>query len=819
MEAEEPSAEPTSTLLERLRNMWQFANLAQYIHLFGDVLKIDKDFDIEVLEHECLRPEPSERLPAIGLALLKHVSSFKGLTPEIFNDYTRRQYLAKAPHLNPFGDEEEPKKFNDLDVFTRIRVLQQLSVWTLNNPNTIRERLFIDEREQTGWRIEPQGWDAQGRTLYVLDDNRLYRCTDAPPPPPPPPPTKTKAKPKKAKPRPRPTRSTRVSKRLKAANNESDGLITDEEEEEEVEEEEEKKEETPAEDDGLGGAKWECLCITLEDYRNYMNGIRKSKDPDEKDLYQSLQNDVIPVLEELEEERARQEARRAKEREVELKLATAKRSSRLAGKQEKMKQQEEEEEAERKRLADLAMAKAEQEKERLREEESISRRLTREQRIREREAKRILHEEELRKMKEDSEKLGDEASEGRMSERHLVKEMRRRQKELEELQRLKDEEWFFDCEVCGAGGDKYDDGTHSIECERCNVWQHSKCHGISEKRAASDDFHFVCKNCKRKEEEAKQPKLPPLKLRLNSNSPSANRTAVFNGTPSKNLGQNSEPVRIPPTQTSPIPTQIAQPLFSGPSLSPRGQALGPPGIERSEAAYGSPSKRPLDSPSPAAFRPVSAHQPSNGYAVSNGAIASSPPPHKPSSPFANRSFPLPNGNPWSTAQSLHHTPLGNSFNRPASSAGPATTYQSPIKNSPAPSPRPTNGIPNTYNFMNSPHSSFPPSSAQRPSFSPTKNSSPPPPAHMSSPAPAPLHIAPSPSQQPAQMLPAPIPAPEKHDGARPISSHNMSVTPVLPPIKALSPSAKPQNLSPPTKKQSPTPDRFRFTPVSGNGTQ
>lgn len=35
-------------LLERMRNMWQFANLAQWIFLFGKVVKLEEDLDIEV---------------------------------------------------------------------------------------------------------------------------------------------------------------------------------------------------------------------------------------------------------------------------------------------------------------------------------------------------------------------------------------------------------------------------------------------------------------------------------------------------------------------------------------------------------------------------------------------------------------------------------------------------------------------------------------------------------------------------------------------------------------------------------------------------
>jgi hypothetical protein len=47
MESSEPPRE--TTLLERLRNMWEFACVMQYIFTFGKAVKIDEDFDIEVL--------------------------------------------------------------------------------------------------------------------------------------------------------------------------------------------------------------------------------------------------------------------------------------------------------------------------------------------------------------------------------------------------------------------------------------------------------------------------------------------------------------------------------------------------------------------------------------------------------------------------------------------------------------------------------------------------------------------------------------------------------------------------------------------------
>jgi DNA-directed RNA polymerase len=43
---EQPSEE--NGLLSRLRDCWEFANLMQYIAIFGKVMKIDEDFGIDV---------------------------------------------------------------------------------------------------------------------------------------------------------------------------------------------------------------------------------------------------------------------------------------------------------------------------------------------------------------------------------------------------------------------------------------------------------------------------------------------------------------------------------------------------------------------------------------------------------------------------------------------------------------------------------------------------------------------------------------------------------------------------------------------------
>ena len=65
-------------------------------------------------------------------------------------------------------------------------------------------------------------------------------------------------------------------------------------------------------------------------------------------------------------------------------------------------------------------------------------------------------------------------------------------------------DWTFDCSSCGVYDKNLDDGEHSIACEKCNVWQHSKCLGISKAAAEKADFHFVCVDRKRKEDHAKK---------------------------------------------------------------------------------------------------------------------------------------------------------------------------------------------------------------------------------------------------------------------------------------------------------------------------
>ncbi|KAJ2899720.1 hypothetical protein MKZ38_002913 [Zalerion maritima] len=464
-----------ATLLHSIRNSWQFANLCQWIYIFGKAVKIDESVDVDELEVACLNPD-STVLLNLGLSLLKWVSSHRGLTPELFDEYTRRQYVAKAPHHNPFGTEDVPEKFVRFDVFTKLRVLQQLTRWVMFNPDRIRDKMgHPRDVDQAGWRIEPFGWDSRDRTYFVLDDNRLYRMTEALP----------AAPPKKNTLKARASRRASKRRRISAANDYS--VDADQGGDASFHNDKEAQQGAEGEYDKLGGMKWECIAVTLDEVRQFISTLQKTRDENEKILRDRVDEFLVPILEKQEESRKRKAAQRERELLAMEKMAHAKRSSRIAGRMEQKKAEERAREEEEKRRAE-AKVYANQEARRINiEKERDVRLMSREQRLKEREARRLQHQEELAQLSEDS-----RSQSGRLSDRQIERQIERRKKALEEIED-EEEDWIFDC-ICGVYG-HVDDGTHSVACEQCNVWQHSKCLGISKNEAERDDFNFICRSC------------------------------------------------------------------------------------------------------------------------------------------------------------------------------------------------------------------------------------------------------------------------------------------------------------------------------------
>lgn len=265
----------------------------------------------------------------------------------------------------------------------------------------------------------------------MLDDNRLYRRTDPPPPPPP-------QRPKK-KPKSRSSRASRTSKRTSTA-------AAEEGSDEESKDTNDASAVAAFAEDPF---KWECVAVTLEEYQAFLETLQKTKDADEKYLRDSIVEHVLPILEKAEEAQQRKRQKREKELLNLQLVAGAKRSSRLAAKEEKERQEREAAEAAEKREHDLAEARKEQAKQHKLEEDRQSRTMTREQRIRDREQKRLLHEAELERIAEEQERIS--RGESRVSSRNLQADLEKSQKTLAGL--TQDDQWIFDCSGCGVYGE------------------------------------------------------------------------------------------------------------------------------------------------------------------------------------------------------------------------------------------------------------------------------------------------------------------------------------------------------------------------------
>jgi flagellar biosynthesis GTPase FlhF len=224
------------------------------------------------------------------------------------------------------------------------------------------------------------------------------------------------------------------------------------------------------------------VCVTLYDWRTFPEQFAKSRDLDEKALYQLLTKQVGPTiiaaLVEKAQELARQEA-----------VLNRKRSSRIAtiqlSKEEAIRaetaQREMEERMERQRYEETrhereaaALARAEQ---------------ARDDRLREREERALAREEAILA------RARDESEKAEKAERDRQERARRREEGFTVVTPTpitgeasgggngsQADRWELNCEVCKKTGWNVDDDEDVVACEDCGRWQHMGCHDMQDMR-------------------------------------------------------------------------------------------------------------------------------------------------------------------------------------------------------------------------------------------------------------------------------------------------------------------------------------------------
>ncbi|KAF3158278.1 hypothetical protein TWF788_004796 [Orbilia oligospora] len=504
--SQRPSANP-------LHQQWQFAAVWEFLFQFHKGLKSPYYEDIEAFARDISSPCGTPLLHDVQIGLLKNVSSQRGLTIEMFDDYTRRQYIHRRVQVNPFGTDPMPISFYSFKPEQRVLILHQLAMWIISNTDSFRSKIDPHKvMDHTDWRIDPIGWDSKGNTYYQFDNGYLY-CRAEP------------LLPVYQKWKSRKGTGSRSKRRKVSAEEENEfGQI----------------EFPPDENDVfVSQIEWKCLCSTLEEYRALVARFEKSKNLDEKELRKVILEDIIPVLEK--EEQKRKKKLLEEERELarlEL-LSHRKRSARVDERVAKRREAEEREQALRRDHEEQERQEREDTKRQRDEQARIAKLEERERRLQERELRAKQREEERAKLLDPDATESEDNGKGRKSSRQKEK----RKAELD----IEDNNWVFDC-ICGVNGVNYDDGTLSIACDRCGVWQHTACLNVP--TSVAEESEFVCDRCQDKERAAMS---PPIKIKLRLTRPLSSDTEV---------GDNINPPPLPQ------PEQISAPE-SGDTLHSR----------------------------------------------------------------------------------------------------------------------------------------------------------------------------------------------------------------------------------------------------------
>jgi len=398
----------------------------------------------------------------------------------------------------PLEEQPDPINFFDLDLDTKVHVLYILCEWQLDDPERMREHL-PSEDDAAQWRVDPVGYDANGNTYWLFDDNRLYRESPAPPKKSKAKSKKSKAPPKKKQPPPPPVR--RGTRRgLRSGGNDSPPP-------------EEEVAPTVIEETEEEWVPWKMLCITAEDWQAFPARFENSKNRDEQRMHQYLTQQllpqIVPILEEREKERKLEQALNNRKRSSRIQIRDLQHQERLrqdvlaaqhlqqqrhmtTRQEELAKKREEEEHAasahsreERLRERELRIQQREMEKAKAlsRQEEKAAREAAREQ-------EKLLKAQQKALQKQQT---GAKPDKSAQDQKPAKKRGPRKKKP-----KVEEDNWTFDC-LCGVKGQNLDDGTPMIACGRCGTWAHIACLARHDKTRKSmkawENVDYTCRHC------------------------------------------------------------------------------------------------------------------------------------------------------------------------------------------------------------------------------------------------------------------------------------------------------------------------------------
>ncbi|KAI9337744.1 hypothetical protein BDR26DRAFT_863489 [Obelidium mucronatum] len=283
----------------RLRAAWEFAATAQFCTMFQGPIEYPFE-STEAFENALVTTPPPAELINLHVKMLRIMTFNRFVTPESWPHWFRKECEKRQQDWTSMFPQET--EYQDLSPIEKVRILRRISEWQFDLPERFRS-VAKDEDDCRHWRVDPIGWDTEGGTFWLFDDNRLYREFD--------PASLPQELPKavgRGKPPLTPAKHARLLKKK---------------------------------------PKWELVCRTISDWKTYPEKFKDSKHRYEKNLYQALTSGVgVKVIENL-EERGEQELKRLqlleehrRQEEIQAQNLLRKRSSRLESRQVEQMEQE-----------------------------------------------------------------------------------------------------------------------------------------------------------------------------------------------------------------------------------------------------------------------------------------------------------------------------------------------------------------------------------------------------------------------------------------------------------------------------------------------
>jgi len=397
------------TTIEEIQSWPEVPSIAHFCSLFGDTFDL-LEFEIEELEKGFLVVgSPDDHIQLVPQLLVKLlVGCIPGYKYKVdvtnVGRYLQQFFQTQQEeaeedgvemHIdNPFEDEED---FSELSVKDKVRVLRQLTQFRLEVEDASDKIRNIDPESL---RVEPLGEDHLGTTYWYFYGTRLYKEVN---------PNKMKKvqmKEKKDKEKRKKDKEKKKEKQdgekekekqngeKEREENKADSFTELGEKSKELNTSEEIEEEDVEMEDpaDFTGPVWSLVCSSEEEWKALANKYKKSRKKQDKDLYETLNDNFIPELTKMWQKSEREEKMRL------LMLAPKRTSSRIQVKkviEESIKADVEEQEVREREEKD---AKKRRKKEEEASKDREWRKQQREERLKEEEEERVREEDKKREM-------------------------------------------------------------------------------------------------------------------------------------------------------------------------------------------------------------------------------------------------------------------------------------------------------------------------------------------------------------------------------------------------------------------------------------